>query len=149
MSTTTEAKEANAIIREQARRIAELEEELNRWRGAITLASGGHATTWKDAAKYVAAQRDMFDAAKGENAKLWDKLPKTADGAPIVPGGNLYARLKVHDFPTAYTVVPCGFIRMCELGGVVRDVNGDEWDADYDECYSTEAAALAATKGER
>lgn len=62
------------LLERRAARIAELEAELNAWRSELFAATGGHATTPKLAAEIVRQLRDDFDAAKAENASLWELL---------------------------------------------------------------------------
>lgn len=100
---------------------------------------------------------DALDAAAGgedvlaliEAAK---KLPLTKDGVRIALGMNLFARVVVNEGPLAEAIVPCGFIqihRQEEEGyGTVRDVNGDEYEVEYTDCYSTRAAAESARESE-
>lgn len=68
-----------------------------------------------------------------------ERLPRTADGVPVVPGMNLYSRRVDYDFGCiAIRVEPESDEIEC------RDVRGVEFDLPARECYSTRAAAEAA-----
>jgi len=69
MSTTTEAKEVNAIIREQARRIAELEAEVRRLRTMLDKFPAGLQGYAK---QYRAVAAGLDHAALGEGKKNAD-----------------------------------------------------------------------------
>lgn len=72
------------------------------------------------------------------------KLPTTKDGQPVVLNRNLVAMVKVNETPRVLAPVKCEFVSMGECGGTVRDINGDEYDVDYEDCYSTPEAAREA-----
>ncbi len=87
-------------------------------------------------------------ARLAEAEAILAKLPKTADGVPIAMGMNLFAVVDVHPHTGLPGIVECGFVAMiCDgdfLGGTVREGDGEEYDVGFDDCYSTNAAALAA-----
>ena len=67
------------------------------------------------------------------------KLPKTADGVPVVPGMNLCAPNVDFDFGVLAVVDDPD-----EPDLNCRDVRGVEFGMDAGDCYSTKEAALAA-----
>ncbi len=92
----------------------------------------------------------VTDAAAelGRLRAIVERLPKTADGVPVVLGDNIYG--VDHDG----TVFGCGFISMTapsenygEWFGIGRDEGGSEWRSTPRMFYSTRAAAEAAMKG--
>lgn len=105
-----------------------------------------------DLDRRLADARTINESLASRNAELEEivsRLPKTRDGNPITLGMNLWAKRITNDDPRQYAIVRCGFILMKEDGGELRDTDGEEWEADYDHCYSTEAAARAAMEGEK
>lgn len=91
---------------------------------------------------------DLLDRAAAEVERLRAieaKLPKTADGVPVVLGDNIYG------VDRDGTVFGCGFISMTapsendgEWFGIGRDEGGSEWRSTPRMFYSTRAAAEAA-----
>ena len=97
---------------------------------------------------------DIARAALEENESLRAivaKLPQTADGVPVVPGMNC-ATLDgvngdiVRDDVGVLAIICDGAEGECRL--TLRDLDGAEWDADVEDCYSTREAAQAAAEKE-
>jgi hypothetical protein len=78
-----------------------------------------------------------------------DKLPKTADGVPVVPGETYYARFRDEDEDGAWHIEECRYVGHAEPHvDYDWEVENWLWDDAYDapgfRVYSTRAAAEAA-----
>lgn len=102
---------------------------------------------------FVATDRNYLDAAADELDRLHaivERLPKTADGAPIAPGILVYTLDDIDD-PTLVTGVSNYNACDCDGDGEesyhgAQDDCQPDCDRNHDakQCYSTREAALAA-----
>jgi hypothetical protein len=96
--------------------------------------------------RYPAALQECEAEVKRLQA-IVDKLPKTADGVPVVPGMNCYFRSHPHGTTHKDAGVVCVTLSYDgdNYEAFLRDGNGDEWWAILpEEVYSTREAAQAA-----
>jgi hypothetical protein len=87
--------------------------------------------------------RSDLAAARG----VIERLPKTADGVPVVPGMNLWtATYRADNGPWACGVLAINHESHNAYELVVRDADGNEDEVEAGWCYSTREAAEQAAK---
>ena len=88
----------------------------------------------------------LHNALQADNARLRaivDKLPKTADGVPVVPGMEVWAKKNPSDSTVQSFIVCQDSVWASRFGGMSR---AGAWL--ISKCYSTREAAEAAGKDE-